>query len=70
EVGITVGIAVLVGGFVAAVYAVGFWGRAAFGPIDPTISLRIVIPSATAMVLGLQVVFSSFFLTVLGLNRR
>ncbi len=70
EVGITVGIAVLVGGFVAAVYAVGFWGRAAFGPIDPTISLRIVIPSATAMVLGLQVVFSSFFLSVLGLNRR
>ena len=70
EVGIIVGLAVFLIGFAAAAYAVGFWGRASFGALDTTISLRIVAPSATALVLGLQIVFGSFFVSVLGLPKR
>jgi len=32
--------------------------------------LRIVMPSVLALVLGAQVIFSSFFLSILGLRRR
>ncbi len=70
EVGIISGLVLFLGGLAAAAYAVGLWGGASFGPLDTRFSLRIVIPSATAMVLGLQVVFSSFFVSVLGLKRR
>ncbi len=70
EVGIIVGFLLLLGGLVAGAYAVGFWGRASFGPLDPRVTLRIVAPSATAVVLGLQVIFASFFLSVLRLERR
>jgi hypothetical protein len=32
--------------------------------------MRIVIPAALLLILGVQTVFSSFFLSVLGLRRR
>jgi glycosyltransferase involved in cell wall biosynthesis len=70
EEGIVAGLILLMGGLAASIYAVGFWGQASFGTLDPTVSLRIVIPSASAMVLGLQLVASSFFLGVLQLDRR
>ena len=70
EVGIVMGGLLLVAGLAASAYAVGFWGRAAFGPLDPAVSLRIVVPAVTALVLGLQTVFSSFFLSVLGLKTK
>jgi glycosyltransferase involved in cell wall biosynthesis len=70
EEGVLAGLVLLLGGLAASLYAVGFWGQASFGDLDPTVSLRIVIPSAAALVLGLQLIASSFFLGVLGLDRR
>ncbi len=70
EIGIIVGIVLLTGGFGASIYAVGFWQEASFQDLDPAVSMRIVLPSVTALVLGLQVIFSSFFFGILGLIRR
>lgn len=70
EWGLLAGILLVVAGLAASGYAVGFWGRASFGPLDTRVSLRIVIPAATALVLGLQVASSSFFLSVLDLKGR
>ncbi len=70
EVGIVVGLALVIGGLAASGYAVGFWGRSSFGALDPQASLRIVTPSVTALVLGLQIVFSSFFVSILGLPHK
>ena len=56
-----------ISGLVGAAYAVDFWGRASFGPLDPTVSLRIVAPSAAAMILGLQLLMVSLFLGLLEL---
>ena len=70
EIGIAIGLVLLVAGIVTSAFAVGFWGRASFGPLDPTVSLRIVVPAVTALVLGVQLVFSSFFLSLLGLKRQ
>lgn len=70
EVGMVAGLLLFLAGLAAAAYAVGVWGRASFGALQPESSLRIVTPSVTALILGLQLVFSSFFLGVLGLRRQ
>lgn len=68
EVGLLVGAAAVVVGVVLAVLAVGNWGIRSFGHLDPQQSLRIVVPSATLLILGLQIMFSSCLLSILQLE--
>jgi hypothetical protein len=42
----------------------GLWGARSFGPLDYETTLRLVIPAATALMLGIEVIFSSFFLSL------
>lgn len=70
EAGMAVGLLLFITGLAAGAYAVGLWGQASFGALNPEITLRIVAPSVTALILGLQIIFSSFFLGVLGLRRN
>ncbi len=70
EVGLAIGGLLLVGGLGASIYAVEVWGSRSFGGLDPVVSMRVVLPGVTALILGLQVIFSSFFYSVLGLSRR
>ena len=70
EFGMIVGLVLLLAGLAGGAYAVGIWKLAAFGALDPEVTLRVVAPSSTAMIVGLQVIFSSFFLGVLGLRRE
>jgi hypothetical protein len=70
EVGLAVGAAVFFAGLLGAGVALAEWGRADFGPLEPTHMLRIAIPSATALILGSQLILASFFLSVLGLHIR
>jgi glycosyltransferase involved in cell wall biosynthesis len=70
ETGLVVGLLLLAGGFAGSIYALSSWDARAFGPLDPSQTLRLVIPSATALTVGFQTVLSSFYLSVLGLKRR
>lgn len=70
ERGIVVGVLLLLAGLGGSIYAVSFWDERSFGPLDPSKTLRIIIPSITALILGCQIVLSSFFLSVLGLKRK
>ena len=70
EFGMGAGLLVFLCGLAGGAYALGLWRLASFGALVPEVTLRIVAPSATAMIVGLQLVFSSFFLGVLGLRRR
>jgi glycosyltransferase involved in cell wall biosynthesis len=70
EIGIVAGIVLLLAGLGVSAYAVDFWGRAAYAGLDPAVSMRFVLPAVTAIVLGIEVVFSSFFFSVLGLARE
>jgi len=70
EVGLMVGTALLVAGLGGSLYAVGAWRARSFGPLDPTETLRIIIPAVTSLTLGCQIILSSFFLSVLGMRRR
>jgi glycosyltransferase involved in cell wall biosynthesis len=65
EVALLVGAGAVLIGIALAVLAVGNWGARAFGHVDPQQSLRIVVPSVTLMILGLQIMFSSFLLSLL-----
>ena len=70
EVGLSIGAVVLLLGIVGSFYAFSTWGATLFGELDPTKTMRIVIPSATCLALGIQIIFSSFFLSVLELKQR
>jgi glycosyltransferase involved in cell wall biosynthesis len=68
EVGLVLGALAVIVGIVLAVLAVGNWGIRSFGHLDPQQSLRIVVPSATLLILGLQIMFSSCLLSILQLE--
>lgn len=70
EVGLIVGTILIVMGFGGTVYAFNTWQSQLFGTLDPAETMRVVIPSVTCFALGFQVVFSSFFLSVLSLKTK
>ena len=70
EVGLIVGGILLLIGLIGSIYALNVWGIRSFGDLEPTQTLRIVIPSALLLALGSQIALSSFFLSVLGLDRH
>ena len=70
ETGIIAGVLLLAAGIGLSVYALSFWSSTSFGPLDPSRTLRLVIPAVTLIALGLQTVLSSFFLSILGLERH
>jgi hypothetical protein len=52
------------------IYSLSDWESRLFGPLDPGRTLRVVIPSILSLILGLQTILSSFFLSVLGMGRK
>ena len=70
EGGLIFGVVLVFAGVAGSIYAVAFLDVHSFGPLDPSQTLRIVIPSVTSLTLGCQIVLSSFFLSILGLRRR
>jgi hypothetical protein len=70
ERGVLAGIGVLLLGVVLLGRAVFVWANSDFGPLSYPDSLRMVIPAVTLVTIGVQVVFSSFFLSILSLGRR
>lgn len=70
EVGLLVGLGLSVAGLVCLVGAVWGWRVTGFGELDPRITMRQVIPAVVLLTLGVQTVFASFFLSILGLRRK
>lgn len=70
EVGLLVGAAMLLVGIALTVWSVVEWGSRSFGNLDPVHSLRRVIPAMVLLTLGVQLMLSSFFFSILGLRLR
>ena len=70
ESGLVAGAIMAISGLLVSAYAVSAWRAHSFGPLNPSRTLRLVIPAALLIQLGIQTVLSSFFLSVLGLRRR
>ncbi len=59
----------LLGGF-TSILALFQWESAGFGSLNPVLTMRLVIPSVTAIALGLQIIFASFFLSIFQLKTK
>jgi glycosyltransferase involved in cell wall biosynthesis len=70
EVGLLASFLLILAGLGGSVYAYWFWNQLSFGDLNPSQTMRIVIPAVTSLTLGCQTMFSSFFLSILGLRRR
>lgn len=70
ELGLVIGAVLLLMGFTMSVYAFTLWKNALFSSLDPVQIMNIVVPASTCLALGFQVIFTSFFLSVLGLKRK
>jgi glycosyltransferase involved in cell wall biosynthesis len=69
EVGLTVGALLALIGAGTWAYGLGYWGAHHFGPLNPERTLRIVIPGLVSLTVGIQIILSSFLLSVLGMRR-
>ncbi len=70
ELGLAVGLVTALAGLAILLAAVWSWSVVGFGALDARETMRQVIPGSILLVLGIQTVFSSFFLSTLGLRRR
>lgn len=70
EKGIIVGVLLFILGIVLSILAVTVWSGASFGSLDPSRTMRITIPAFTAIVVGVQIIFSSFFLGILQIEHK
>ena len=70
ETGLITGAVLLLVGIGGALFSFLLWRNAGFGPLDARLTLRMAIPSAAAICLGGQVVFTSFLFSFLGLRTR
>lgn len=70
ETGLVIGVALLALGLGFGIYDVMLWSRTGFGPLVASEALRTTLPSAVAIILGVEVIFTSFFLSLLGMKRR
>jgi len=67
EHGLMLGGAVMFAGFVIAAVIVGIWIDRGFGQLSEE---RLAVLSVTLLIVGIQIFFSSFLLSILGLRRR
>jgi hypothetical protein len=69
EKGILLGLLVLIGGILLLAQSAWIWKQANYGILPSTEeNLRRLIPAGTLVVLGIQTIFSSFFMSTLGLK--
>jgi glycosyltransferase involved in cell wall biosynthesis len=70
EVGLIVGLTLVLIGAGLWVLGLSYWRSHAFGALNPEKTLRIIIPGFVSLTLGIQTILSSFFLSLLGMGRK
>lgn len=70
ETGLLFGGLMLVLGAGLSLFAYLSWGSRSFGPLNPSETFRLAIPAVLLLILGVQTVLYSFFLSVLGMKRH
>lgn len=59
-----IGLVLLLIGLSGSAYSLMNWMHHAFGPLVPTDTMRVLIPSVTLLILGMQMMFASFFMSL------
>jgi hypothetical protein len=68
ERGLLTGAAIGAAGLVGLIFSLLYWNGRKFGQLDYEHSLRLMIPSVTALIVSCQVVLGTFFLSILGIK--
>jgi glycosyltransferase involved in cell wall biosynthesis len=68
EVGLLAGAVMVLAGIIALVAAVVSWQAVGFGNLDPSLTMREVIPAVLLLAIGTQTVFASFFISILSID--
>jgi hypothetical protein len=68
EKGLGVGLVIFLLGLGLLLHALWVWQQARYGVLPYGENMRRLIPAVTLIVVGIQIVFSSFFMSVLGLR--
>lgn len=66
ERGLLVSAIFMVSGLLGACDSFWYWLSGSFGPLIPAQMMRVVIPAITSILLGVQLMFASFFMSLLG----
>jgi glycosyltransferase involved in cell wall biosynthesis len=69
ERGLIAGLIAIVAGLALNGWLISEWVNKDFGPLDVQVTLRFALWGFTAIVLGIQTMFGSFFLSMLGMAR-
>jgi Glycosyl transferase family 2 len=69
ERGLAVGAVLGLAGIAGGIASLALWWGATFGRLPYDTVLRLVLPSTTALVLSCQIVFGTFFLSILDVRR-
>lgn len=70
ERGLLLGLLISIIGLLIAFLSFKDWQGIGFGHLNTSVTLRKVIPSFILILIGLQIIFSSFFLSILGIKRK
>jgi glycosyltransferase involved in cell wall biosynthesis len=70
ELGILIGVLLLLASASLSVIAFARWGSSSFKHLDYSATMRIVIPAVVTLMLGVQTILSSFFLSVLSIKHH
>lgn len=65
EKGIGTGLLLLLAGGASSIISFSYWANHAFGNLAPTAMMRILIPGTMFLIIGMQFIFSSFFLRLI-----
>jgi len=70
EKGILFGVILFIIGLVCSIMAVNVWAKNSYGILEPDKMMRLTIPAFTAIVVGIQMILSSFFLGILQIKHK
>ena len=70
ERGLIVGAVAILIGLLGTSWALYVWRASAFGPLDVSSVSRITVPSLVAIAAGVQIVFGSFFISILQIGKK
>jgi glycosyltransferase involved in cell wall biosynthesis len=70
EKGVVMGVVLTLLGIAATIFAFVIWGNNSFGNLQPESIMKITIPATTLIAIGIELIFASFFLGILEIERK
>ncbi len=70
EKGVIVGLLLFLAGVAVTIAAFCIWGNTGFGGLSPDVMMRITIPAMLLIVVGIEIIFASFFIGILHIKHK